>query len=145
MSAAQLPGEVRPAGAPAPLASRLAEGLARLGKTAFRAGQEEAVCGVMAGRDVFVVLPTGGGKSLCYMLPAVLLPGARARAAQAAAARAGRRKRATAGVEGRCASRVVSCRRLVRGGQPAEGASRQPIGGADARARARGGVDVGHT
>src|SRR4051812_20974778 len=48
---------------------------ARFGFPDFRPGQERAVTSVLAGRDTLVVLPTGGGKSVCYQVPALLLPG----------------------------------------------------------------------
>jgi ATP-dependent DNA helicase RecQ len=47
----------------------------RFGYPDFRHGQSEAIATILAGRDVLVVLPTGGGKSLCYQVPALVLPG----------------------------------------------------------------------
>ena len=47
----------------------------RFGLEQFRPGQREVIENVLNGRDVLCVMPTGGGKSLCYQLPAVLLPG----------------------------------------------------------------------
>lgn len=41
----------------------------------FRPGQEEAIRAVLSGRDTLVVLPTGGGKSVCFQIPALVLPG----------------------------------------------------------------------
>ena len=48
---------------------------AHFGHDAFRPGQGEIVSAVLSGRDVLAVMPTGSGKSLCYQLPAMMLPG----------------------------------------------------------------------
>lgn len=55
-----------------PLEAALKE---HFGYTTFRAGQRQVIERVLAGRDAFVLMPTGGGKSLTYQLPALLLPG----------------------------------------------------------------------
>ena len=47
----------------------------RFGLERFRPGQREVIENVLQARDVLCVMPTGGGKSLCYQLPALLLPG----------------------------------------------------------------------
>ena len=47
----------------------------RFGFDSFRPGQEAIVHDILRGRDVLAIMPTGGGKSLCFQLPALLRPG----------------------------------------------------------------------
>src|SRR6478752_4605121 len=45
------------------------------GNTSFRAGQADVVDHVVGGGDALVLMPTGGGKSLCYQIPSLVRPG----------------------------------------------------------------------
>jgi ATP-dependent DNA helicase RecQ len=57
---------------PAALAAELKQ---RFGFDSFRPGQQEVVHDILRGRDLLAIMPTGGGKSLCFQLPALLRPG----------------------------------------------------------------------
>ncbi|HTU64406.1 MAG TPA: DNA helicase RecQ [Steroidobacteraceae bacterium] len=57
---------------PADLAAALKQ---RFGFDTFRPGQQDIVRDILRGRDVLAIMPTGGGKSLCFQLPALLRPG----------------------------------------------------------------------
>ena len=45
------------------------------GHSSFRNGQEEIIDSLTVGRDILAVMPTGAGKSVCYQVPALMLPG----------------------------------------------------------------------
>src|SRR6187402_737039 len=63
-----LPAELSPTA----LAAELKQ---RFGFDSFRPGQQEVMCDILGERDVLAIMPTGGGKSLCFQLPALLRPG----------------------------------------------------------------------
>ncbi len=64
-----------PVSGPPGIAAALAELHRVFGYAAFRPGQERVIAAVLAAEDAVAIMPTGGGKSLCYQLPALVLGG----------------------------------------------------------------------
>ncbi|KAH3768080.1 mediator of RNA polymerase II transcription subunit 34 [Pelomyxa schiedti] len=58
-----------------PWTEQVNKAMSNFGITVFRPNQREIINCVMAGKNCFVIMPTGGGKSLTFQLPATLLPG----------------------------------------------------------------------
>lgn len=45
------------------------------GYSTFKEGQENIINSIIEGRDALAIMPTGAGKSICYQVPALMLPG----------------------------------------------------------------------